>query len=204
MWIASLRMPESSLEAKWQPTSFSWLRQIQTCGASPCVLWMVSGTPWATQRSPSASSPVSSPHLCHLGTDYVHKFGGKEPSGLRYNKLSLNEERIPHNLMVNTGAIVISSLIKMDCNKAENVMAATLANGGIWPITGESMLSIEAVCNTLSLLHSCSMYDFLGQFAFHVSLPAKSAMSRTILLVVPNVMGMMFSLTSTGQAGEQP
>lgn len=27
-----------------------------------------------------------------LGTDYVHKFVGKEPSGLRYNKLSLNEE----------------------------------------------------------------------------------------------------------------
>lgn len=27
-----------------------------------------------------------------LGTEYVHKFVGKEPSGLRYNKLSLNEE----------------------------------------------------------------------------------------------------------------
>lgn len=30
-----------------------------------------------------------------LGTDYVHKFVGKEPSGLRYNKLSLNEEGEP-------------------------------------------------------------------------------------------------------------
>lgn len=48
-------------------------------------------------------------------------------------------------------------------------MAATLANGGICPITGERVLSAEAVRNTLSLMHSCGMYDFSGQFAFHVS-----------------------------------
>ena len=48
-------------------------------------------------------------------------------------------------------------------------MAATLANGGICPITGESVLSAEAVRNTLSLMHSCGMYDLSGQFAFHVS-----------------------------------
>lgn len=48
-------------------------------------------------------------------------------------------------------------------------MAATLANGGICPITGERVLSTEAVRNTLSLMHSCGMYDFSGQMAFHVS-----------------------------------
>lgn len=50
-----------------------------------------------------------------------------------------------------------------------SVMAATLANGGICPITGERVLSTEAVRNTLSLMHSCGMYDFSGEFAFHVS-----------------------------------
>ena len=49
-----------------------------------------------------------------------------------------------------------------------SVMAATLANGGICPITGEHVLSAEAVRNTLSLMHSCGMYDFSGQMAFHV------------------------------------
>ncbi|ELK33715.1 Glutaminase liver isoform, mitochondrial [Myotis davidii] len=72
-----------------------------------------------------------------------------------------------------------------------SVMAATLASGWIWPITGESMLSAEAVCNILSLLHSCGIYDFSGQFSFCMGLPAKSAVSRAILLMVCNVMGMM-------------
>uniref|UniRef100_A0A8C6NWU7 glutaminase n=1 Tax=Nothobranchius furzeri TaxID=105023 RepID=A0A8C6NWU7_NOTFU len=187
-------------------------------------------------------------------TEYVHSFIGKEPSGLRFNKLFLNDEDKPHNPMVNAGAIVCTSLIqvmnflkKMSGNEyvgfsnatfqseresgdrnfaigyylkekkcfpegtdmtsvldlyfqlcsievtceSASVMAATLANGGICPITGERVLSPEAVRNTLSLMHSCGMYDFSGQFAFHVGLPAKSGVAGGILLVVPNVMGIM-------------
>ncbi|XP_068184563.1 glutaminase kidney isoform, mitochondrial isoform X3 [Antennarius striatus] len=199
------------------------------------------------------------------GTEYVHSFIGKEPSGLRFNKLFLDEDDKPHNPMVNAGAIVCTSLIKQGASNAEkfdyimnflkkmsgneyvgfsnatfqseresgdrnfaigyylkekkcfpegadmtsaldfyfqlcsievtsesaSVMAATLANGGICPITGERVLSPEAVRNTLSLMHSCGMYDFSGQFAFHVGLPAKSGVAGGILLVVPNVMGIM-------------
>ncbi|XP_031439401.1 glutaminase kidney isoform, mitochondrial isoform X4 [Clupea harengus] len=226
------------------------------------------------------------------GTEYVHRFIGKEPSGLRFNKLFLDEDvqhrcvpqtvnigpvhhipgvtpplytDKPHNPMVNAGAIVCTSLIKQGAGNAEkfdyvmnflqkmagneyvgfsnatfqseretgdrnfaigyymkekkcfpegtdmtsildfyfqlcsievtcesaSVMAATLANGGFCPITGERVLSPEAVRDTLSLMHSCGMYDFSGQFAFHVGLPAKSGVAGGILLVVPNVMGIM-------------
>uniref|UniRef100_G1Q1U5 glutaminase n=1 Tax=Myotis lucifugus TaxID=59463 RepID=G1Q1U5_MYOLU len=47
-----------------------------------------------------------------LETEYVHQHVGKEPSGLRFSKLFLNEDDKPHNPMVNAGAIVVTSLKK--------------------------------------------------------------------------------------------
>lgn len=47
-------------------------------------------------------------------------------------------------------------------------MAATLANGGVSPLTGERVVCNLAVRDTLSLMYSCGMYDYSGQFAFTV------------------------------------
>lgn len=69
------------------------------------------------------------------------------------------------------------------------VVAATLANGGICPITGERIFRSETVRYCLSLMSACGMYDFSGEFAFSIGLPAKSGVSGAIMVVVPNVMG---------------
>jgi len=58
--------------------------------------------------------------------------------------------------------------LEVTCESA-SVIAATLANGGICPTSGEQILDGTAVRNTLSLMHSCGMYDYSGEFAFKVS-----------------------------------
>ena len=56
----------------------------------------------------------------------------------------------------------------MNC-ESNSVLAATLANNGTCPITGERILKPEAVTNVLSLMYSCGMSIYSGQFAFQVT-----------------------------------
>jgi glutaminase len=65
------------------------------------------------------------------------------------------------------------------------VMAATLANGGVNPLTRERALPLRHVREVLSVVHTCGMYDAAGQWAFDIGVPAKSGVSGGILVVVP-------------------
>ena len=79
--------------------------------------------------------------------------------------------------------------IEVTCD-SHAVIAATLANSGICPITEDRILTQESVRKTLSLMLSCGMYDFSGQFAFEVGVPAKSGVSGCVILVIPKVCGI--------------
>ena len=52
--------------------------------------------------------------------------------------------------------------------ESESVIASTLANGGTCPITGENVMKPDSVKNVLSLMLSCGLYNYSGDFAFKV------------------------------------
>jgi len=79
--------------------------------------------------------------------------------------------------------------LEMNC-ESNSVMAGTLANGGTCPITGERILSSDAVSHVLALMGSCGMSIYSGQFAFENGLPAISSSSGAIMLVIPDVAGI--------------
>lgn len=189
-----------------------------------------------------------------LGPEKVHAHVGREPSGRSFNELTLNSEGLPHNPMINAGAIMCASLIGANLTPADRfdtvirtwralaggrdvgfentvflserdtadrnfalayfmrengafpqgtdlhatldlyfqccsitvnastiaVIACAFANGGICPLTNERVFSNATVKSCLSLMASCGMYDFSGEYAFAVGLPAKSGVRRPL------------------------
>ncbi len=213
----------------------------------------------------STSKPINYAIALELhGTKKVHQHIGREPSGKSFNEITLNKAMLPHNPMINAGAIISAALIhpnKPISERFDTIMktweqlsggqkpgynnaiynsekdtadrnfaiahfmrevgafppnsdmkdaldiyfqscsieltshnmasvAATLANGGICPLTNTKIFNLETVKNCLSLMYSCGMYDFSGEFAFTVGLPAKSGVSGALMVVIPGVMGI--------------
>jgi glutaminase len=69
-------------------------------------------------------------------------------------------------------------------------MAATLANGGVHPLTGACALAAEHVERVLSVMATCGMYDYAGSWLYEVGMPAKSGVSGGIIAVVPGRFGI--------------
>ena len=70
------------------------------------------------------------------------------------------------------------------------VMAATLANRGINPVTGEQVMTPYAISRTLSVMTSSGMYDYAGEWIYRVGIPAKSGVGGGILAALPARLGL--------------
>src|SRR5215208_164615 len=122
-------------------------------------------------------------------------------------KLTLIDEVYKSEAATNTGNKALSMLLaKYDriysdpftsvdiytkqCSVGVNViqlarMGATLANGGVNPVTGERVIKQENVPHILSTMIMAGLYDGSGGWAWKVGLPAKSGVGGGIVAVMP-------------------
>ncbi len=202
--------------------------------------------------------------LEELGEEQVHQHVGFEPSGSAFNALTLNQQGLPHNPLINSGGIMCASLIQnaaalsdrfgtinqswaalsgglvpgfdnavyqserahADRNYAlahfmreqgafpantslENTLelyfqacsitvkasqlarvGATLASGGHCVFSQKQIISPRNLRHVLTVMAMCGMYDYSGEFAFRIGVPAKSGVSGALLIVVPGLMGL--------------
>ena len=70
------------------------------------------------------------------------------------------------------------------------IMAATLANRGVNPVTGKQAVRGEYVESILSVMGSCGMYDYAGEWIYKIGMPAKSGVSGGIIAVLPGQLGI--------------
>jgi glutaminase len=69
-------------------------------------------------------------------------------------------------------------------------MGATLARGGINPLTGRRVTDPAVVRRTLSVMVTCGMYDAAGDWVTAVGMPAKSGVGGGIVAVLPGQLGI--------------
>jgi len=79
--------------------------------------------------------------------------------------------------------------VQVDCRDLA-LMAATLANGGVHPLTGRQAARPEFISSILSVMATCGIYDFTGEWIYRIGLPAKSGVGGGILAVLPGQLGI--------------
>ena len=85
--------------------------------------------------------------------------------------------------------------------KQLGVMGATLANGGVNPVTGQRVLQQEIVPKVLAVMQTAGFYDESGQWTAEVGLPSKTGVGGGIVSVVPGKMAIVGFSPPLNEAG---
>jgi len=70
------------------------------------------------------------------------------------------------------------------------IMGATLADGGVNPMTGERVVSAEVARDTLAVLSASGLYERSGEWLFDIGLPGKSGVSGGLMCSAPGKLGI--------------
>ncbi|XP_066907584.1 glutaminase liver isoform, mitochondrial isoform X2 [Halyomorpha halys] len=71
-----------------------------------------------------------------------------------------------------------------------SLIAATMANGGINPLTEERVINSDDIKEILSAMYSYGVYQYSGESSFMIGLPMKSSTNGALIMVVPDKMGV--------------
>jgi len=69
-------------------------------------------------------------------------------------------------------------------------IAATMANMGSNPVTGNHVFDFQFIKDVLSVMFTCGLYDHAGEWAYRVGIPAKSGVAGGVLGIVNRQMGV--------------
>ncbi|HYJ20273.1 MAG TPA: glutaminase, partial [Burkholderiales bacterium] len=81
------------------------------------------------------------------------------------------------------------------------VMGATLANGGVNPVTRARVLDAKYVPKVLAIMMTAGFYDESGLWAYTAGLPAKTGVGGGIVAVVPGKMAIVGFSPRVNDAG---
>jgi glutaminase len=70
------------------------------------------------------------------------------------------------------------------------IMAATLANGGVNPRTGRTVVDRETAEIVLTVMATCGTYDYAGEWMLRAGLPAKTGISGGLTAASPSRLGI--------------
>jgi glutaminase len=70
------------------------------------------------------------------------------------------------------------------------VMGATLADGGVNPVTGESVIDAMTCRHTLAVMTTAGLYETSGDWLYDIGLPGKSGIGGGIVTVSPGKGGL--------------
>lgn len=70
------------------------------------------------------------------------------------------------------------------------IMAATLANAGVNPVTGKALVDPENMPEILAVMATAGLYDDAGKWLYQTGLPAKSGVGGGIIAVSPGKFGI--------------
>lgn len=140
----------------------------------------------------------------HRVLDMMHRYTGRRhdidvPIYLS-EKATGNRNRAMAYLMLNFGMISTRIEDSLDlyfqqCSILVHardlaMIAATLANGGVNPVTGQRAIDARYVQDVISVMLTCGMYDYSGEWCTRVGMPAKSGVGGGIMAVVPGRLGI--------------